>query len=848
MSVEFKATEKEYFLLVNHPELVKRAEELGYQGVTLFTENDYDDEDIEYIKNEGKAVVRITYNPKDRQEYGGMSYGWFEGTEIHRVKIELAGNEIDGDESKHIDTLEDAVKYFPKVEDLERSLKGSAIINETDYTGRCGNCHSYLGAEDKYCRYCGTEKGKGEFKPFRNETYCVYGPPVKKKYKCTACGYIWITGQLGGDNSKYCPQCGKKTVNTLQYKALDFFTDAIGFEEPFDVGEEPVLFEEQQIRKLLAQREEVYAKDNDEKEDEFPNDFPFIDRDTILAAMRKAGVEIPEDANYDNYPRTEKEGEQINMAETILKLQGTNPEGYSKVYCHHCGSSVIAALGYTIRGKGYEEIAKGIHAPGEKDSLVYNCGYAIDYDNPDSKNADHIAYLCLKCGMEFGKLELPKELDKVYKNHLARKDAEKLGKNAAEFGKNAMYAAVGLGVVAGDAAKKAANKIGDAAKNIAKASEKEKMLFYEIGYVDDKKDGWGEENDLILEKAAEMELEAGYIQAQGMRSIYVHCTQLQIDELIASLGDGYGWDVLNSTMAFMAKKDIAAQKKTQKDSADEKKEKKKQNKLDEQLKAAVTEYNAAYTNLNDHGTKLFNQRERAIDLLDNVEHLINSIANHPKEFDSDIAEIQVHKKEFRDVCDFAKKELEAAQKSAVGVGAGVAGGMAVASLAPSAAMWIATTFGTASTGTAISALSGAAATNAALAWLGGGALAAGGGGMAAGNAFLALAGPVGWSIAGATLLTSIVLFANKKIKLDKEKKEEIESVLKNTEQLKETDSKLAALLEKTEQIRHGLNEQYTSGMSCFGKNFMDLSDDAQTMLATIVNNAKALSASLGEGV
>ena len=39
-------------------------------------------------------------------------------------------------------------------------------------------------------------------------------------------------------------------------------------------------------------------------------------------------------------------------------------------------------------------------------------------------------------------------------------------------------------------------------------------------------------------------------------------------------------------------------------------------------------------------------------------------------------------------------------------------------------MGVATTFGVASTGTAISALSGAAATNAALAWLGGGALAA----------------------------------------------------------------------------------------------------------------------------
>lgn len=275
---------------------------------------------------------------------------------------------------------------------------------------------------------------------------------------------------------------------------------------------------------------------------------------------------------------------------------------------------------------------------------------------------------------------------------------------------------------------------------------------------------------------------------------------------------------------------------------------KKKDSLDDRLKQAVTAYNAEYTVMNDNGTKLFNQRERAIDLLDNVENLINSIANHPKEFDSDIAEINLSKKEFRDVCDFAREELAAAQGPAVGASAGVAGGVAVVSLAPSAAMWIATTFGTASTGTAISTLSGAAAQSAALAWLGGGALAAGGSGMAAGESLLALAGPVGWSIAGATLLTSVVIFANKKIKLDKEKKSEIESVLKNTEQLKETDSRLSALLDKTDGIRKSLNGQYTSAMIYFGKSFTDIPEDGQMLLGTIVNNAKALARSLGEGV
>ncbi|MER6364481.1 hypothetical protein [Kitasatospora sp. NPDC001527] len=58
-------------------------------------------------------------------------------------------------------------------------------------------------------------------------------------------------------------------------------------------------------------------------------------------------------------------------------------------------------------------------------------------------------------------------------------------------------------------------------------------------------------------------------------------------------------------------------------------------------------------------------------------------------------------------------------------------------------------FATASTGTAISGLSGAAATSATLAWLGGGSLAAGGGGVAAGTTALTLvvAAPVVLSLA-----------------------------------------------------------------------------------------------------
>lgn len=285
-----------------------------------------------------------------------------------------------------------------------------------------------------------------------------------------------------------------------------------------------------------------------------------------------------------------------------------------------------------------------------------------------------------------------------------------------------------------------------------------------------------------------------------------------------------------------------------KKSVEDYKEQKENTSLDDQLHDAVNKYNAEYAEFENYGSSILRQRERSVDVLNNVEALINSIANHPKSFDVDLQNIQVDKKKFKDVCDYAVDELTAAKKSALSAGAGLSCGVAVASLAPSAAMWVATTFGTASTGTAISALSGAAAASAKLAWLGGGALAAGGGGMAAGNAFLALAGPVGWSISGATLLASIALFANKKMKLGKEKKEEIEAVLRNVESIKEINYTVKQLLDKTSKLREMLNTQYGQCMPCYGKNFLELSEDQQMLLGTLVNNAKSLAATLSENV
>ena len=73
-------------------------------------------------------------------------------------------------------------------------------------------------------------------------------------------------------------------------------------------------------------------------------------------------------------------------------------------------------------------------------------------------------------------------------------------------------------------------------------------------------------------------------------------------------------------------------------------------------------------------------------------------------------------------------DLKTANQNMIAGGIGAAAG----TLASATALGLVATFGTAGTGTAIASLSGAAATNATLAWIGGGTLAAGGGGVAAG--------------------------------------------------------------------------------------------------------------------
>ena len=141
------------------------------------------------------------------------------------------------------------------------------------------------------------------------------------------------------------------------------------------------------------------------------------------------------------------------------------------------------------------------------------------------------------------------------------------------------------------------------------------------------------------------------------------------------------------------------------------------------------------------------QELEILDSFDNFSDIIEKIQGRP--------DFKSYKREGINLPDYEAEELKKVSAGAGillgGIGGatvGTAGGFAAAGATTSAVMAL----GTASTGTAISSLSGVAATNATLAALGGGSLAAGGGGMALGTAVL------GGATLGVGLLVGGIIF------------------------------------------------------------------------------------------
>lgn len=258
---------------------------------------------------------------------------------------------------------------------------------------------------------------------------------------------------------------------------------------------------------------------------------------------------------------------------------------------------------------------------------------------------------------------------------------------------------------------------------------------------------------------------------------------------------------------------------------------KKESSLEESKKRAEAALNRTNTKIEELGAR----SSMLSEALGALQDSFDKIRNVPEKERLEFERVKKIRLDWKQQAEKIEADYAAAQAKDMGKGAAGAGaGIAVVALGPAAAMGVATTFGVASTGTAISALSGAAATNAALAWLGGGALAAGGGGMVAGEALLALAGPVGWAIAGVSLLGSGALLI--KNRNDKKRIDEVFSLISK----RDAKSYELAIVELEERIKRIDEETLKAGVatgriSTFGTDYGVMTEDQQYELGSYVN-------------
>ena len=190
------------------------------------------------------------------------------------------------------------------------------------------------------------------------------------------------------------------------------------------------------------------------------------------------------------------------------------------------------------------------------------------------------------------------------------------------------------------------------------------------------------------------------------------------------------------------------------------------------------------------------------------------------------------------------------QKGAgAGLAAGLATGGAVAAFGGTALTAVAMSIGTASTGAAISGLTGAAATNAALAWLGGGAVAAGGAGMAGGSALLALTGPIGWAIGGASAIATGIWARGKNADAAEDMLKQAASVQAGINSVKAITSEVRERTKLVTRTYVDLSGRI-SVASSWPDDFDDFTDSQVDLAGALVNNAlsaeKILNSKLGE--
>lgn len=185
----------------------------------------------------------------------------------------------------------------------------------------------------------------------------------------------------------------------------------------------------------------------------------------------------------------------------------------------------------------------------------------------------------------------------------------------------------------------------------------------------------------------------------------------------------------------------------------------------EELKKVCAVYDGNSSSLKHQAEILYEKRKYALQTINQIETAKNNISNLPNWFNEDFSSSLVRLVDFRKAVEYEKYPEKFAELT------DLTGGTidllekdgTINKIDTTTAISIATILGSVSTGSTISSISSAAATNAALVWLGSGSTAAGGA-LIGGSLALGMFGPIGLAVSGIATATSISLLrsANRK--------------------------------------------------------------------------------------
>ena len=113
---------------------------------------------------------------------------------------------------------------------------------------------------------------------------------------------------------------------------------------------------------------------------------------------------------------------------------------------------------------------------------------------------------------------------------------------------------------------------------------------------------------------------------------------------------------------------------------------------------------------------------------------------------------------------------------------------------------------------------------------------------------MALAGPIGWGITGVTTAASVFALGHKNKKIADEAIAEAKKITVAGAEVDETSAKIQHLTDETVMLMDSLRDMARANRTLKGANYLELSEDEQYRLGTMVNNTLALAEMLNKTI